>query len=96
MSEMTLEKARAQAKVVERLRRPVDNQDGCNLGYAQGLVRDMLSAWEIDHKRIEALEKERDTWREAALRQAKALGAAHILALDSVQRLAALRGEEER
>ena len=57
MDEMTLEKARVRAKVVERLRRPVDNQDGCNLGYAQELVRGILSAWEIDHKHIEALER---------------------------------------
>jgi len=75
----------------------------------QGNAVTIVGTVELDtlEARIEALDKERDAWKDAALKQAKALGAARILddrdwanmpvfvkaaqALDT-----ALRSEEER
>lgn len=50
-----------------------DIQKGANI--ATELARQLRTA----EARIEALEKERDLWKDAALAQAKALGAARVL-----------------
>jgi hypothetical protein len=72
MSEMTPESVKKQLKMVNRLG-PLDSMR-------------VVLLWETDRKRlktaqarIEALEKKRDAWMDAALSQAKALKATRVL-----------------